>query len=132
MIEETISANAHKMAEAARLAEILGATAIGLIGGTVAITISTAYSSYATTRGYFVHLLFIPAWIFLGISVYNGFGAQTEYLGELISKPNADRVFQMNSILRSQISWLGRALVVLAVWLLAVVIERWMALRIRR
>ena len=127
-----MSDNAHSLAEAARLAEILGGTAIGLIGGTVATTIATVFPPRAVPQGYLVHLLFIPAWFLLGLSIYHGFEAQTVYLGELFSKANLCRPVIMSRILNSQIDYFGYALSVLALWLLAMVIERALALRTPR
>lgn len=91
-------------------------TAFFVSAGSIAALLSTSYirpSNVFVRRSYF---LFIPAWICLAASIYNGITVARCYLAWLWAKPaGIDQA--MNDAAADQINWLEAGLAVFALWM---------------
>ncbi len=108
------------------LAQSLSQWDLLIIGGSLIVIVSSDYYRPASRRMRAVYLLFLPAWLCLAISVYEGFRVQEFYVAYLIaaraaSAKSASIINQIaesiENATRYQIGSLEIALLCLAIWL---------------
>lgn len=95
--------------------------ALAVMGGTVAAVIGSSYERPKTWPERLMYLLFIPAWILLGCSIFAGKQISGRFIAaQLASDPKNVRetIGHMNDDFFFQWSMLESALVVLFVWLI--------------
>jgi hypothetical protein len=114
-----------KFFEAAQtLAQGLSQWSLLIIGGSLVIIVSTSYYRPANSRVRAAYFLFVPSWLCLAISIYQGIRVQRSYVAYLVGSrqgPNAQLSNQiaetMADATRKQILSLQIALVFVGIWL---------------
>jgi hypothetical protein len=112
---------------AVSLAQNLTQWALLIIGGSLVTVVGTSYYRPDSRRMRFIYLLFVPAWILLAVSIYEGTLIQRKYLAYLYANPSGvryqilvDRILQdINNEATNQFLTLEWALVCLGLWLVA-------------
>ena len=104
--------------------------AIAVMGGTLLIVIGTSHISPKSRRGRLIYLLFLPAWFFLGVSIYYGNRIHRHLIADHLSDANTQisTLKQVNSDAICQMNAMGVAGLFLATWLLLYV-SWWIFLR---
>jgi hypothetical protein len=95
--------------------------ALAVLGGSVVALLSTSYERPKTRRGRAMYLLFPPAWVLLGASVYCGKQITQRFVAAQLS-PDLENVRKilkhMNVDYLHQSGFLISGLAILLVWLL--------------
>jgi len=106
------------------LGQSLSQWALLTIGGSLIVVVSTSYYRPKTRRMRLAYLLFLPAWVLLALSIFNGAIIQRSYVAFLVASrgtitpENANKIAQrITRATESQIWYLQWALVCLGVWL---------------
>jgi hypothetical protein len=114
-----------KLFEAAQtLAQSISQWALLIIGASLILIVSADYYRPQTRRMRTAYFLFIPAWGFLALSIYEGIEIQSRYVAYLRASylKRADLITtisgEMNTSALAQIHYLEYALACLAAWLL--------------
>jgi len=114
-----------KFFEAAQaLAQSLSQWDLLIIAGSLVVIVSTSYYRPGSRRMRAAYFLFLPAWFFLALSIYQGIEVQRSYVAYLVAvrAKISDRIGliaqNMNNATQSQIKWLEFGLLCLALWLL--------------
>jgi hypothetical protein len=115
-----------KFFEAAQsLAQGLSQWSLLTIGGSLVIIVSTSYYRPANARVRAAYFLFVPSWLCLAISIYQGIRVQRAYVAYLVGSrqgPNTQLSNQiaetMADATRKQILSLEVALAFVGIWLL--------------
>jgi hypothetical protein len=119
-----------KFFEAAQtLAQGLSQWSLLIIGGSLVIIVSTSYYRPANPRIRAAYFLFIPAWMCLAVSIYQGIRVQRSYVAYLVGTRQGPNVQLSNQIAetvadatRKQILSLQIALVFVGIWLVIYVL----------
>lgn len=109
-----------KIFEAAiTLTNNLTSWALVVIGGSILAILSTSYYRPKLLWFRCTYLLFLPAWIFVSLSLYSGTRVQGVYLAALFSAhPNLEMLQErLNSDSAAQIFRMEAGLVCLGIWL---------------
>lgn len=94
--------------------------ALAVAGGSIVTIVSTSYLRPPPKMRWF-YLLFLPGWTCLAVSVYHGDAIARGYLAAQVGKSEGLRpiAISMNPTYASQQEFLGYALIVFGVWLVA-------------
>lgn len=97
----------------------LVAWALAIAAGSVAAIVSTSYIRPENKLFRLVYLLFLPGWLFLGLSVYYGDQVSRSYMASLLVDKNAVRTIAqaMNTEIVCQRNMFGLALLFFTLWL---------------
>lgn len=119
-VSNTAAASDMKLFEAAtNLANTMTSWALVMIGGSILAILSTGYHRPEKLIVRCAYFAFVPAWIFLSLSVYSGTRVQSTYLGALFSRPK-DLLSSETSLNHDAISQIARmewGLAFFGVWL---------------
>ena len=78
--------NKSNLKEVVEFAGGLNQMALAVLGGTIALLLSTSYLRPAGLHMRYTYFLFIPGWICLGASVYFGMVIRQQYLAYLLTE----------------------------------------------
>lgn len=120
-----VSSKAKFFEAAVALAQNLTQWALLIIGGSLVVIVGTSYYRPPSMRSRLIYLLFVPAWILLAFSIYNGTLVQRRYLAYTFANPansNYQQTVQgilegINNSANWQFATLEWALVCLGSWL---------------
>jgi len=122
---ETVVDDSKFFEAAQALAQSLSQWCLLIIAGSLVIIVSTSYYRPKNRRVRAAYFLFVPTWLCLGFSVYQGIRVQEAYVAYLVSSrqpPQQNLVNQiaenMTSATRNQILSLEIALLFAAAWLI--------------
>jgi len=112
------------------LAQSLSQWDLLILGGSLVVIVSTSYYRPKTLKVRAAYFLFIPTWLCLAISVYQGIAVQRSYVAYLVASrstpPQQHTIDQIavniTDATRSQIYALETALLFGALWLLIYII----------
>ena len=115
-----------KFFEAAQtLAQGLSQWCLLIIGGSLVIIVSTSYYRPKSPRVRAAYFLFVPAWLCLAVSIYEGIRVQRSYVAYLVGSRQGPNIQLSNQIAetmadatRKQILSLQAALGFVGLWLL--------------
>jgi hypothetical protein len=119
---QTASTNDLKIFEAATaLANTLTSWAFLMIGGSIIAILGTSYYRPAALWVRLSYFVFVPAWVFLSLSVYAGTRVQSVYLAALFSSnPKIDQLkAALNTDALAQINRMKLGLFCFGIWLTA-------------
>lgn len=71
--------------------------AIALIGGSLAAIVGTSHYSPHGRLGRCIYLIFIPAWLYLGLSVYYGDRVFRNYIAAALAPQDANHLLETGS-----------------------------------
>jgi hypothetical protein len=110
----------YVMKQVAESSMQLSTWALATAGGTMLIIVSTSYLRPKDLKWRLPFLLFIPGWIFLGLSINSGNKVDGTYLAALhISiEKHRDAALRMNELCTQQQEYFLIALIFFGVWLL--------------
>lgn len=118
-----------KFFEAAQaLAQSLSQWDLLIIAGSLVVIVSTSYYRPESRIIRAAYLLFLPAWSFLALSIYEGIQVQRSYVAYLVAArgndmKRIDGIAQtMNDATAAQIRTLEYALLCLAAWLVIYIV----------
>lgn len=98
----------------------LSTYALAVFGGAVAAVLGTSYRRPHQLRWRLPFLLFVPGWIYLGMSLYSGNVISRRYLAATMVKQTdlRDIASQVNNDYADQHKWLLMSLVFFGAWLI--------------
>ena len=104
---------------AADQANLLTTLALSIVGGSIITLLQTSYLRPGNWRYRSAYLLFVPAWYFLGKSIYYGSEVRAVHLAYLLLPPTSkvDFLGQANLDVANQSDCLLLGLLMLAIWL---------------
>jgi len=112
--------NTKSLEAAVAFAQSLAQWEFIMIGGSLPLLVGTSHYRPEKLWVRLFYLLFLPAWLCLGVSIYGGIRAQEAYLAYLLlpttTIDGATRA--LNEHIGKQISWLWVGLGCFGVWLL--------------
>lgn len=89
---------------------------LALLGGTVAVVVSTLYNRPMSRRGRMIYALFLPGWAFLGASIYHGDVISDRYIAGVVgpadqrlavaSAINDDFILQRNLLIAGLVTFM--------------------------
>ena len=90
-----------------------------IIGGSLLVLVGTSHRPPETRRMRALYLLFLPAWLCLGWSIYLGTKAQEAYLAYLLLPVTTieGATKTLNRDIGNEIFWMSCGLVLLLIWL---------------
>lgn len=104
---------------AAEQANLLTTFALAIVGGSIVALLQTTYLRPVSRCSRAVYLLFVPAWYFLGTSIYDGSQVRAVHLSYLFGTTATEEelIGAVSQHAASQSNGLLLGLAVLAVWL---------------
>ena len=93
--------------------------ALAVVGGSIATIVSTSYLRPKKRLIRYAYLLFLPGWIFLGLSIYYGDQISRRYMASMfVSKEKIGEIAKMiNQDFGCQRFMLSVGLLIFALWL---------------
>jgi len=115
-----LSAIQFGLKEAAEHSNTLVEWALLLYAGSVATIVGTSYIRPPTRKLRLIYLLFVPAWLFLAISVFYGRQINGRYLAAIFAKQEFHSSIreQMMGDLQNQIDFLEYGMLLFGIWLI--------------
>ena len=105
--------------EVSKGAALMVTWALAMLGGSIALIVSTSYLRPKNLAMRLTYLLFLPGWIFLGLSIYYGDKISRRYMAaKLVSQDNLEQIAKLISQnFGCQRLWLWMGLIIFGVWL---------------
>jgi hypothetical protein len=112
--------NGKSLEAAVSFAQSLAQWEFVVIGGSLLILVGTSHRSPESRLMRVPYLVFLPAWLCLGWSIYLGTQAQEAYLAYLLLPVTTlnGATKTLNEDIGNEISWMLRGLLLLLIWLI--------------
>ena len=116
--------NSKSLEAAVSFAQSLSQWEFAMIGASLLVLLGTSYHRPSSVWMRMFYLLFLPAWLCLGRSIYFGAQAQKAYLAYLLLPVTTveGATKRLNEDIGNQIWWMWRGLALFFTWLFAYVL----------